>query len=135
MSDFVDVGAPWDASVEWLSSNQRSVDEAARSGWVQYRALTPTGPGPVEPVVASLGGVARTTDSARFGLEWSTLSPAGLRPFMTGDLVVQALHGDQTHLEVQCSYRALPGAEIVVPAEDRPAMLYCLRSFLGRLAS
>lgn len=131
-NDFVEVEGPIERAVAWLSLNTDDVSTAASRGWQQALTLPRAPASLVEPIEVVVGAPRHATDSVRFGLDWIASAQDNPVRLMGGDLVVQALETNRTHLEAQCSYPQPPGLAVV--DHHRRAMLYCLRYFLGHLA-
>ncbi len=132
-NDFVDVESPLERAVAWLSSNPEYVSTAGSWAWQRSLTLPQAPASPVEPIEVVVGAPRHATESVRFGLDWIANSKNNPVRLMGGDLVVQALEANRTHLEAQCAYPQPPGLAVV--DHHRRTMLYCLRYFLGHLAS
>ena len=133
--DFTEVASNTTTAAAWIDGNRRRVGALALQSWNHNHHQLPSGLDSEQPFRFGLSNPVIANESIRFNLDWSVQLATGHGTVLAGDLAVQPLLGDRSHLEIQGSCRELVGWMTEVQNEHaRRVMLHCVRSFLAALA-
>lgn len=135
VSDFIDVDGPWTQTTAWLHQHHDQVTDVAAQTWALYQADLPSIDNWTGPLASTLMDPVAASATTRFTMDWSLQDSREPITILRGDLVIQPLRVDRTHLEAQCTFYR--GGSLTTDDENqtRRVILRCIRTFLTTLAT